>query len=516
MNTPLHKILPLLALSPLTALPTAAADGSAVGQFAEHGDIGGPAIAGSTTYDESLQEYHIAAGGQNIWTNADQFQFAWKKLKGDFLLRARFEFVGEGGSPHRKLGLMARSSLDPDATYVDACAHGNGEDALQFRAAKGGNTEEKILHVQGGDVLQLERRGKDITFSAARYGEVFESVTLNGTDLGDEVYAGIFLCAHDPAVKEQAVFREVRIIKQAAADFRPYHDYIGSQLEVLHVFTGRRTALYRSKEPFEAPNWKQDGKTLLWNVSGGGPNRGVLRTYDLTTGTVAPFNTGAAIHNNNDHVLSFDGKMLGVSNQAPENGGKSCVYTLPAAGGAAKQITPIGPSYLHGWSIDGKWLVFTGGRQLTKDGPVKYDIYKVPAEGGPEVRLTDSPGLNDGPEFSPDGKYIYFNSTRTGLMQIWRMKTDGSEQERVTNDELNDWFPHISPDGKWIVFISFGQDVQPSDHPYYKHVYLRLMPVSGGEPRVIAYVYGGQGTINVPSWSPDSSRVAFVSNSDFE
>lgn len=515
MKNSLPRIFSLLALTPFAALSLTAADG-AVGQFTDHGDVGSPAIAGSTTYDETVQEYRIAAGGQNVWTNADQFQFAWKKLTGDFLLRARFEFIGEGGNPHRKLGLMVRSSLDPDATYADACAHGNGEDALQSRLTKGGNTTEKILKTWGADVLQLERRGKQIIFSAARYGETFDSVTLDEAELGDEVYAGIFLCAHDPAVKEQAIFRDVRIIKPAAPDFRPYHDYIGSQLEVLHVFTGRRMALYRSKEPFEAPNWKQDGKTLLWNVSGAGPNKGVLRTYDLTTGIVSPFDTGAAIHNNNDHVLSFDGKMLGVSNQAPENDGKSCVYTLPATGGAAKQITPIGPSYLHGWSVDGKWLVFTGGRKLTADGPVKYDIYKVPSEGGPEVRLTDSPGLNDGPEFSPDGNYIYFNSTRTGLMQIWRMKLDGSEQEQVTHDDLNNWFPHISPDGKWIVFISFGQDVQPDDHPYYKHVYLRLMPVGGGAPRVIAYVYGGQGTINVPSWSPDSSRVAFVTNSDFE
>jgi Tol biopolymer transport system component len=133
--------------------------------------------------------------------------------------------------------------------------------------------------------------------------------------------------------------------------------------------------------------------------------------------------------------------------------------------------------------------------------------------GGEETRLTTAQGLDDGPEYSPDGKYIYFNSTRTGTMQIWRMKPDGSDQQQVTNDDYNNWFPHVSPNGEWICFLSFNKDVAPGDHPFYKRVYIRLMPVGGGQPKVIAYVYGGQGTINVPSWSPDSKRLAFVSNS---
>lgn len=140
-------------------------------------------------------------------------------------------------------------------------------------------------------------------------------------------------------------------------------------------------------------------------------------------------------------------------------------------------------------------------------------MYKISREGGNEIRLTTAEGLDDGSEYTPDGSYIYFNSVRTGTMQIWRMKPDGSDQEQVTHDPLNNWFPHISPDGKWIVFITFGNDVDPSDHPFYKHVYLRMMPTSGGKPKVVAYLYGGQGTMNVPSWSPDSRKIAFVSNS---
>src|SRR5262249_19695316 len=138
-------------------------------------------------------------------------------------------------------------------------------------------------------------------------------------------------------------------------------------------------------------------------------------------------------------------------------------------------------------------------------------------------------GLDDGPEYSPDGKFINFNSVRSGSMQIWRMNPDGSNPEQITNDGWNNWFPHASPDGQWIAFISFPKDVDPADHPYSKHVLLRVMPATatdtatatehtehtdqtGRTPRVVAYVYGGQGTINVPSWSPDSRMMAFVSN----
>jgi Tol biopolymer transport system component len=145
-------------------------------------------------------------------------------------------------------------------------------------------------------------------------------------------------------------------------------------------------------------------------------------------------------------------------------------------------------------------------------GDGNFDIYKIPSSGGKEIRLTTAVGLDDGPEFSRDGKYIYFNSARTGTMQIWRMNSDGTNQVQLTSDEFNNWFPHVSPDGKWIVFLSFSKDIKPDDHPFYKHVYIWLMPVGYGQPRVIAYVYGGQGTINTPSWSPDSKKIAFVSN----
>ena len=218
-------------------------------------------------------------------------------------------------------------------------------------------------------------------------------------------------------------------------------------------------------------------------------------------------NSDFATSNNNDHVLSFDGSMLGISHHVSEEESKSIIFIMPAGGGKPERITAKGPSYLHGWSPDGRWLTYTAERSG------EYDIYKISVKRKKEIRLTDAPGLDDGSEYSPDGRYIYFNSARSGRMQLWRMKPDGTDQEQITSDGYNDWFPHISPDGKLVVFLTFMPDVKADDHPFYRHVYIRMMPAGGGTPKVIAYLYGGQGTINVPGWSPDGKQIAFVSNS---
>ena len=212
--------------------------------------------------------------------------------------------------------------------------------------------------------------------------------------------------------------------------------------------------------------------------------------------------TGAQDRCNNDHGISPDGQSIAISDSSG-SGGKSSIYVVPIGGGTPGLITQASPSYWHGWSPDGKTLAFTGQREG------EFDIYTIPVAGGAETRLTTAKGLDDGPEYSPDGQYIYFNSERSGLMQIWRMKADGSEQERVLTDETNDWFPHISPDGQWMVFLSYEKDV--TGHPAEKDVMLQLMSMTDKKVHVLAKLFGGQGTINVPSWSPDSKKVAFVS-----
>jgi regulation of enolase protein 1 (concanavalin A-like superfamily) len=504
----LTLVIVALGLS-LTADSVGVGQGQRLGVFDGHGDVGSPKIAGSATYNAVSQEYTIAAGGLNMWAERDEFHFVWKRMTGDFILQARVEFVGQGVDPHRKAGWMVRSNQDADAPYVDGVVHGDGLTSLQYRRTKGGATAETEVGVKGADVLQLERKGRTYIFSAAKYGEPFTTAQIADIDLGEDVSVGLVLCSHNAEATERAIFRDVRITRPAKDTFVPYRDFIGSVLEILDVRTGYRQTIHRSDQPFEAPNWTTDGAALIYNRSGRAEGWGALYRFDLATRQSTLIDTGFANRNNNDHVLSFDGTMLGISDQSQASGGRSTIYTVPVGGGVPKRITTLSPSYLHSWSPDGKDLIFTGGRDN------EYDIYRIPADGsGPEVNLTRSKGLDDGPEFTPDGKYIYFNSVRSGTMQIWRMKPDGTDPEQITNDEYNNWFPHISPDGQSIVMISFSKEVPPTDHPYYKRVYLRLMPAAGGDPKVVAYVYGGQGTINVPSWSPDSRMVAFVSNTD--
>jgi TolB protein len=467
-----------------------------VGVFTHHEDVGAVKIPGAAVYDAGAQQYTLQASGANMWLGKDEFHFAWKKIKGDFILQARVAFVGKGVEAHRKVGLMARSTLDAASPHVNVARHGDGLMSFQFRRSPGADTEEIRSEVNGPDVLQLERKGDVFRMSVARFGDTYSVSRIEDVKLGEEVYVGIYLCSHNADVSEKATLSNVRLVRPAADAFVPYRDYIGSDVELLDVDTGARRVLHHVPDSMQAPNWTPDGKRLIVN------RNGRIYTFDLAARQVADLDTGSMTRNNNDHALSFDGKWLGLSGGSP-----SIVWTVPAGGGAPTQITPTGPSYLHGWSPDGKLLVFTGQRGGD------YDIYAVPSGGGAETRLTTTAGLDDGPEYTPDGKWIYFNSTRTGRMQVWRMKPDGTGQEQLTFDDFNNWFPHVSPDGKRVVFISYGLEIAPDDHPWYKRVYLRSMPIAGGKPSVVAYVYGGQGSLNVNSWAPDSRRLAFVSNS---
>jgi TolB protein len=467
-----------------------------LGLFEQSADIGNVKFPGSVVFDPSDSAYTVSGGGTNMWFDKDELHFVWKKMSGDVSLAATIDFLGEGVDPHRKACLIFRQSLDTSAAYADAAVHGDGLTSIQYREARGEITREVQANISAPRRVRLEKEGDYVSMSVAFAGGELQS--SGGTfklPFEEPFYVGLGVCSHNNDTIETAIFSDV-VIEQIAS--RPDSlKSIESTLETIPISSFDRRVVYHTKSHIEAPNWSPDGKTLIYN------SNGLLYKIPVEGGAPEQIPTGFANRINNDHGISPDGTQLVISDQTET--GSSIIYSLPIDGGTPKKITPLSPSYWHGWSPDGTTLAYCAERNGN------YDIYTIPFGGGEEVRLTTAEGLDDGPDYSPDGKYIYFNSVRTCTMQIWRMKADGSEQEQITTDEYNDWFAHPSPDGKWIAYVSFGTDVPAGSHPPNKDVMLRLMDLETKEVRIMAKLFGGQGTINVPSWSPDSERLAFVS-----
>ncbi|WP_460471959.1 TolB family protein [Emticicia fontis] len=275
-----------------------------------------------------------------------------------------------------------------------------------------------------------------------------------------------------------------------------------SYIHTVDISTGKIDTVLAIKKHYEAPNWHPDNYLILNSF-------GKIYTLDLSSKKITQLNTGFAKQSNNDHGISPDKKWLVISNHDKNHPSpksyKSALYILPITGGEPRLVTPEVPSFWHGWSPDGKNLAYCAERNGN------FDIYTIGVDGGTEKRLTETTGLDDGPDYSADGKYIYFNSYRTGHMQIWRMLADGTQPEQLTFDENSNWFAHPSPDNKWIVYIAYTSD-EKQNHLFGKNVKLRLMDLKTKAIKDITPVFfGGQGTINVPSWSADSKKIAFVS-----
>jgi len=469
-----------------------AASSGPLGEVQHETDVGGPLRAGSAHYDAARGEYRITGGGDNMWGTTDAFHYVYRQASGDLTLTASVRFPTTGGNEHKKAGWMVRQRLTPNSPYADVVLHASGLASLQYRLTEGGETQEIQSKINMPQTLRLVRLGNSFSFWAARAGGPLELAGTVEVPLHDPVYAGLAVCSHDAKVLEEAVISKTSLLEFKEEDGRDRP--VESRLEVISADGSERRVVYRSEKRFEAPNWSRDGKYLLFNSGG------KLYTLPVEGGEPRLLDTGEATRCNNDHGFSPDGQWLAISNSPGED---SMIYVLPAMGGKPRRVTERGPSYWHGWSPDGKTLAYCAVRNGN------FDIYTIPVEGGEERRLTDAPGLDDGPDYSPDGQWIYFNSERTGWMHIWRMHPDGSGQEQVTNDDYSNWFAHPSPDGKWLVFLSFDKHVK--GHPPNKDVMLRLMPAPGGQPHVLVKLFGGQGTMNVPSWSPDSKHLAFVS-----
>ena len=499
----LRPLALLLAASTLPAL----ASSDPLGLFTDHTDVGNVLHPGATKFNAEAGTYTITGSGENMWFARDDFQFAWKQAEGDVALSADIHFEGTGGNPHRKAVLMIRQSLAPDSPAVDIALHGDGLTSLQFRDATGANTHEIESAVSAPARVRLEKRGNRlyafVSGSDHRLHPAGASILVPFTG---PFYIGLGVGSHDPAVSETAVFSNVSIDKLQPL---PADPVLWSTLETVNIASTDRRVAYLAPTHFEAPNWSRDGTFLLVNRSEQGTGRIVHLDWhakELAATNPTPIPSGPQIHINNDHGLSPDGHTLAISdNSQPDH--DSRVYLLPVTGGTPRQITPTGPSYWHGWSPDGRTLAFVGQRQG------EFDIYTVPVTGGAQpaiqTRLTTAPGLDDGPEYTPDGRTILFCSVRSGHMQLWQMNADGSSQQQLLTSNTDDWFPHISPNGKLVAFIAFPAHTE--GHPPNKDVELRVLDLATHETRTLAHLFGGQGTMNVPSWAPDSQRLAFVS-----
>lgn len=490
------------------------------GIFENHSDVGVTPKQGSVVYDSAAGEYRVTGGGANVWSTTDAFQFAWNRLSGDVTLTADVRFIGVGKVNHRKAVLMIRQGLDPGAAYADVALHGDGLTSLQFRPTAGAETEEVKGEVNAPRRIRIERRGNVFTMFAGNPGEDLKAAGTATVVLQDPVYVGIGVCSHDAEILETAVFSNVQfavsndalavVTDAAAATPRKggARDRRKSRISIYDLGSKSIRVVYESDKVFEAPNWSPDGKYLLSNSGGN-----LFRIPLDGTGAAEPrkIDLGSIAHCNNDHGISQDGKWLALS--ASPGRGESQVFLASIDGAHPRLMTAKAPSYFHGWSPDGRWLAFVGERNGV------FNLYRVAATGGEEERLTSQAAYDDGPDYSPDGRWIYFNSNRSGNWDIWRMPADGAgtadeRAQQVTWDELEDWFPHPSPDGKWMVFLSFPKGTE--GHDAEMEVSLRMMPLPGEkiEPaaiQVLGKVFGGQGTINVNSWSPDSTRFAFVS-----
>ncbi len=486
-----------------------------VGIFDGHGDVGTVLHPGSVDYDPSAKTYTVSGSGDNVWAKEDDFQFVWKKVSGDVSLTADIAFLGKGVEEHRKAMLMVRQSLDPDSPYADIAAHGVGLTSLQARAAQGDATHEVQANQNGPKHLRLVKRGSTFYMSVAMEpgGDLQFAGTEMRVPLAEPFYVGIGVCSHNKDVTEKAVFSNVEL-----SPLRPVGNRkpdLFSSIETITVSSTDRHVTMTAPARLEAPTWTRDGKTLIF------VNNGRLQRVAEPGGTPEMADTGAIPHAGSTHAVSPDGAQLAFNDDAK---GRSTIYIEPLAGGTPR---PVAPGRAPAWSPDGQTLLFTA----PGDRKGQTDIFTIPSNGGMPTQLTKT-GMEDFAEYTPDGKTIYFQSARTGTVQIWRMNPGGG-QEMVTAEDSNNACPHISPNGRLLAFLSYDKDVKgiPVDQPVTLKV-MTLIPAPGRGARgaapaapsgppdidqlrrsiaVLANLTGGQGTLDAPCWAPNSARLAFVS-----
>ena len=465
-----------------------------------------------------LDEYHYERELAILTELAQKYHISWFVVKSP--ARLTKDVLDETAARYRELAEeleKAGAGLLVHNEKEDICIRVNGKTAYEYLLEAcgekvgaevdagwmycGGVDPEEFLWAHADRVKAVHYKDMKITGQEAPLGKGM--VDLKACFQFARANGALQIVDMDAATLEDTC-RAGKMLSGWTGD----RDNTDSILCTMDVETGEETVLHEFPGIIEAPNWLNDGNTLLYNADG------KIYRYEIDKDHVEQVDTGFCVQCNNDHVPSPDNQLLAVSCMPPElidGTYESHIYVLPMTGGEPKDLTGPGLSYLHGWSPDGKELAYCAFRKKPEEETMRIEICTIPSDGGEETCLTDGKGYNDGPEYSPDGKHIWFNSTRSGLMQVWRMKCDGSGLTQMTDSDANNWFGHVSPDGKHVIYLTFAKgELEPNEHLPNMYVSLGMMDYDGQNKKKLLDLFGGQGSINVNSWAPDSRRIAYV------
>lgn len=465
-----------------------------------------------------LDEYHYERELAILTELAQKYHISWFVVKSP--ARLTKDVLDETAARYRELAEeleKAGAGLLIHNEKEDICIRVNGKTAYEYLLEAcgekvgaevdagwmycGGVDPEEFLWAHAGRVKAVRYKDMKITGQEVPLGKGM--VDLKACFQFARANGALQIVDMDAATLEDTC-RAGKMLSGWTGD----RDNTDSILCTMDVETGEETVLHEFPGIIEAPNWLNDGNTLLYNADG------KIYRYEIDKDHVEQVDTGFCVQCNNDHVPSPDNQLLAVSCMPPEltdGTYESHIYVLPMTGGEPKDLTGPGLSYLHGWSPDGKELAYCAFRKKPEEEIMRIEICTIPSDGGKETCLTDGKGYNDGPEYSPDGKHIWFNSTRSGLMQVWRMNRDGSGLTQMTDSDANNWFGHVSPDGKHVIYLTFAKgELEPNEHLPNMYVSLGMMDYDGQNKKKLLDLFGGQGSINVNSWAPDSRRIAYV------
>lgn len=465
-----------------------------------------------------LDEYHYERELAILTELAQKYHISWFVVKSP--ARLTKDVLDETAARYRELAEeleKAGAGLLIHNEKEDICIRVNGKTAYEYLLEAcgekvgaevdagwmycGGVDPEEFLWAHADRVKAVHYKDMKITGQEALLGKGM--VDLKACFQFARANGALQIADMDAATLEDTC-RAGKMLSGWTGD----RDNTDSILCTMDVETGEETVLHEFPGIIEAPNWLNDGNTLLYNADG------KIYRYEIDKDHVEQVDTGFCVQCNNDHVPSPDNQLLAVSCMPPEltdGTYESHIYVLPMTGGEPKDLTGPGLSYLHGWSPDGKELAYCAFRKKPEEETMRIEICTIPSDGGEEICLTDGKGYNDGPEYSPDGKHIWFNSTRSGLMQVWRMNRDGSGLTQMTDSDANNWFGHVSPDGKHVIYLTFAKgELEPNEHLPNMYVSLGMMDYDGQNKKKVLDLFGGQGSINVNSWAPDSRRIAYV------